>query len=188
MSRWFYQIVLWFVRPLVHLRLRYRARKDPAYGERKAERFGFLPAGLGQGVVWFHTVSAGETIAAAPLIRQLADEFVKQPFLVTTMTPTGSEQVQARLSDKVQHCYAPYDFPDALDRFFTDVKPVVLILMETELWPNMVAMAAERSIPVLLINGRLVGALGAWLCQTEPIDQTHVWTVGLSRLSIQGAS
>lgn len=150
-----YALLLMLARPLVRVRLMLRARRDPAYGQRVAERFAHLPAGLPRGVVWFHTVSAGETIAAAPVIEQLVAEFPDLPFLVTTMTPTGSAQVEKLLGDKVAHCYAPYDFPDVVDAFFDRLAPRLLVLMETELWPNMLRTASARAIPALLVNGRL---------------------------------
>ncbi len=155
MAAGLYQLVLWLALPVVWLRLRWRARREPAYGQRIAERFGCVPGEIPRGCVWFHTVSAGETIAAAPLIQQLADEFAETPFLVTTMTPTGSEQVSARLADCVAHCYAPYDFGFAVKRFFERVQPKILVLMETELWPNLIEQAARRGVPVLLVNARL---------------------------------
>ena len=150
-----YQFILLLAQPLVHLRLRRRARREPAYGERQAERFGHVPASIRSQPVWFHTVSAGETIAAAPLIRQLAAEYSDTPFLVTTMTPTGSQQVVERLGDCVDHCYAPYDFKSGVQRFFARVQPKILILMETELWPNLIGQASAAGIPVLLVNARL---------------------------------
>lgn len=155
MSKWFYKIVLFFVRPLVRLRLRWRARREPEYGERLAERFGAVPDEVVQGSVWFHTVSAGETMAAAPLILELCARFPDVPFLVTTMTPTGSAQVRKKLGDQVTHMYAPYDFPDVVMKFFDRVQPRAMILMETELWPNWIATARSRQVPVMLVNARL---------------------------------
>jgi len=150
-----YRLLLWLAWPWVRLRLRLRARREPAYAERVGERFGHVPAGIPKGVAWFHTVSAGETIAAAPFIAELAAAHPGVPCLVTTMTPSGSEQVQARLAGRVHHCYAPYDFPAAVRRFFDAVQPRLLVLMETELWPNLIATAAARGVPVLLVNARL---------------------------------
>lgn len=151
----FYRGVLYLVLPLVWLRLLRRARSEPEYGLRRAERFGGVPESVRSGCIWVHTVSAGETIAAAPLIAELAAEFADQRFLVTTMTPTGSAQVQARLAGAVDHCYAPYDFGFAIRRFFDRVQPRMLVLMETELWPNMIAEADRRDVPVYLVNARL---------------------------------
>ncbi len=155
MWRWLYQGLLVMLWPWVHLRLRWRARREPAYGERIGERFGDVPASVTAGAIWFHTVSAGETIAAAPFVARLADDYPDQALLVTTMTPTGSAQVTARLGGRVDHCYAPYDFPWAVRRFFERVRPRLLVLMETELWPNLIDQAARRGVPVLLVNARL---------------------------------
>ncbi|MCB1685583.1 MAG: lipid IV(A) 3-deoxy-D-manno-octulosonic acid transferase [Pseudomonadales bacterium] len=150
-----YRLALLLARPLVLLRLRLRARREPEYGRRVAERFGEVPEGIPRGVIWFHTVSAGETIAAAPLISALVELFPDLPFLVTTMTPTGSAQVTARLGGRVHHCYAPYDFPDAVRRFYDRVEPRMLVLMETELWPTLLGVANDRGIPAMLVNARL---------------------------------
>ncbi|MEM7077981.1 MAG: lipid IV(A) 3-deoxy-D-manno-octulosonic acid transferase [Pseudomonadota bacterium] len=152
--KWLYPIILWLALPLVWLRLRWRARSEPAYRERQAERFGRVPDQIRDKCIWFHTVSAGETIAAASAIAQVVAA-QEHPVLVTTMTPTGSEQVRERLGDQVDHCYAPYDFGFAIERFFERVQPRLLVLMETELWPNMIAAAAARNIPVLVVNARL---------------------------------
>jgi 3-deoxy-D-manno-octulosonic-acid transferase len=153
--RLLYGVLLLLARPLVRLRLAHRARRDPAYGERIEERFAHLPEGPRRGAIWFHTVSAGETIAAAPIILALADRHPHVPVLVTTMTPTGSAQVARLLGDRVAHCYAPYDFPAVVAEFFDRLAPRLLVLMETELWPNMLREAARRDVPALLVNARL---------------------------------
>ena len=150
-----YAVVLWLARPYVRLRLMWRARSEPEYGRRVPERYGHVPRDISPGAVWFHAVSAGETIASAPLVEALTTEFPHTPFLVTTMTPTGSAAVERLLGRRVHHCYAPYDFPDALRRFFDRVRPRMLVLVETELWPNMLTEAARRQVPVVCINARL---------------------------------
>jgi 3-deoxy-D-manno-octulosonic-acid transferase len=105
-------------------------------------------------VVWFHTVSVGEFIAALPLIRQLQVRGDLQ-LVVTTTTPTGSERVRASLGESVFHVYAPYDLPDVLARFIGRTQPSLLLIMETELWPNTLAACAKRNIPSLLVNARM---------------------------------
>ena len=154
--RMLYSLLLVLIRPLVHLRLFWRARANPDYAQRRQERFGYSPSFIPSGAVWFHTVSAGETIAAAPLIRKLSADLAEQqiPVLVTTMTPTGSAEV-TRLLDPVAHCYAPYDFADAVKRFLDRTQPRMLVLVETEIWPNMIGQCEQRNIPVALINARL---------------------------------
>ena len=150
-----YNVLLWLALPFAWLRLFVRARREPAYAERRAERFGRVPPEVGRDVVWFHTVSAGETIAAAPVIRALKSRRPELRFLVTTMTPAGSAQVIERLGDIVDHCYAPYDFPWAVRRFVRRVRPRALFLMETELWPNLIGAAHTAGASVSLINARL---------------------------------
>lgn len=153
--RFAYNVLLCLAMPIVWLRLFVRARREPAYAERRGERFGRVPAHVGQDVVWFHTVSAGETIGAAPVIRALKSRLPDARFLVTTMTPAGSDQVIERLGDIVDHCYAPYDFPWAVRRFVRRVRPRALFLMETELWPNLIAATHATGASVSLINARL---------------------------------
>ena len=150
-----YQVLLTLLYPIVLLRLWWRGRREPAYQQRVDERLGFAPVDIPMGAVWLHSVSAGETNAIAPLVRELQQVYPQQPFLVTTMTPTGSAQVVGLLGDKVAHCYAPYDFPWAVQRFYQRLQPRLLVLMETELWPNLINVAHQRQVPVVLVNGRL---------------------------------
>ena len=177
--RFAYNVLLCLTLPVVWLRLLFRARREPAYAERREERFGRVPAHVGQDVVWFHTVSAGETIGAAPVIRALKSRLPEARFLVTTMTPAGSAQVIERLGDIVDHCYAPYDFPWAVRRFVRRVRPRALFLMETELWPNLIAATRASGASVSLINARLsersargYRRVGPWTRQTlEQVTQ-----------------
>ena len=155
MGLFFYRCLLFLAQPLVRWRLHRRARREPAYGERIEERFGEVPDEVPRGVFWCHAVSAGETIGAVPLLLALHERYPKLPMLVTTMTPTGSQQVRDRLPASVAHCYAPYDFPSAVRRFFDRVQPRLLLLMETELWPTLLAEARRRRVPVVLMNARL---------------------------------
>ena len=141
--------------PFVWLRLWIRGRRDPAYRERRGERLGFVPATLPRQVVWFHTVSAGETLGAVPLIRAIKRVIPDVPFLVTTTTPSGSAEVRKHLGMEVEHCYCPYDFPKAVRRFIDSVEPRALVLMETELWPNIIRECRRRNVPVYLVNARL---------------------------------
>ena len=158
MARLLYQVLLWLALPAVLIRLEWRARREPEYGERIGERLGRVPTEVPPGCIWFHAVSAGETIAAAPLIAALAGEFSEDggvPFLLTAMTPAGLAQAASRLGGAVHHCYAPYDFPFAVRAFFDRVRPKLLVLVETELWPNLIGEAQRRGVPVLLVNARL---------------------------------
>ncbi|MBE8718712.1 lipid IV(A) 3-deoxy-D-manno-octulosonic acid transferase [Cellvibrio polysaccharolyticus] len=154
MMRALYSLILYLALPFILLRLRLRARKAPAYALRWRERFGFVPVlSSEKPVVWLHTVSVGEFLAALPLIRQLQQDEVQ--LVITTTTPTGSERVKAALGDSVYHVYAPYDLPDCLARFMRRVQPSLMLMMETELWPNTLAACHKRVVPAVLINGRL---------------------------------
>jgi 3-deoxy-D-manno-octulosonic-acid transferase len=106
-------------------------------------------------LVWFHTVSVGETIAAAPLIEAvIADERVNR-VLITTTTPTGSDRVKAIFGDRVEHVYCPWDTPGCVERFLRHWEPTIAVMMETELWPNLIASLALRGVPTVLANARL---------------------------------
>lgn len=154
--RWLYTCLFYLLLPLVLLRLLWRARKAPAYAKRWAERFGIFPRPrLNSDVIWVHSVSVGESIAAAPMIRALMEKHPQASIVVTTTTPTGSEQVKKLFGDSVFHVYAPYDLPDCVARFIRRIRPSCLIIMETELWPNTIAMCKRRGIPTILANGRL---------------------------------
>ena len=147
MARLLYTLLIYFCLPLILLRLLWRGSRAPAYRRRWGERFGFV-ASLAE-------VSVGETIAAAPMIRRLQQQYPESTLLVTTMTPTGSEQVKKIFGDSVEHCYAPYDLPDAISRFLSRTHPALLVIMETELWPNLIHACHRRAIPVVLANARL---------------------------------
>ncbi len=167
MGRLVYSLIYYLIFPAIWVRLWVRSRKAPAYGQRWHERLGMLPlaaklrlfhhkaGGSGNKVVWVHAVSVGETVAAIPLIRRLQQRYPQWLFVVTTMTPTGSDRVTDMLGDSVVHVYAPYDTPGAVRLFLRTVRPDVLLIMETELWPNMVEGTRARNIPVVLVNGRL---------------------------------
>lgn len=153
--RFLYSLALWLALPLIWIRLVVRGIREPAYRERRLERLGFTPVNINKEVIWFHAVSVGETIAVAPAIRFVCDTFPNKPVLVTTTTPAGAAEVQKCLGDYVQHCYAPYDFTFAVKRFLKRIQPEVLILAETELWPNIIWHTQRRGVPVYLINARL---------------------------------
>lgn len=154
--RFLYTLLMYLLSPLFVLRLLWRSRANPAYRQRLDERFGCVPA-TGRPCIWLHAVSVGETIAARPLIERLLVEYPQHPLLVTTTTPTGSDTVRRLFGGRVLHCYFPYDLPDALARFLTRMQPLLLVVMETEIWPNLYAACAQRNIPLMLANARLSG-------------------------------
>jgi 3-deoxy-D-manno-octulosonic-acid transferase len=153
--RFVYSLILYLATPLVLVRLLWRALRAPDYADRWGERFGWVPSlETEKTVIWLHTVSVGEFLGALPLVRGLLQNPDLQ-LVITTTTPTGSERVRAALGDRVCHVYAPYDLPDCVARFLKRTQPRLLLIMETELWPNTIAACARREIPVVLINGRL---------------------------------
>lgn len=155
MNRTLYSLILHLALPIIFLRLLWRAWRAPAYGQRIGERFAVgLPA-FRQGGIWIHAVSLGESIAAAPLIRELLEHHPALPITVTCMTPTGSERIQALFGARIQHCYLPYDLPWACARFLDRLQPKLAVIMETELWPNHIHACHQRGIPVALANARL---------------------------------
>lgn len=150
-----YTVLLYIIQPLVWLKLLWRSRKAPDYRKRWLERYGFCRGKVKPHGILVHSVSVGETIAAIPLIKQLQLKYPDLPITVTTMTPTGSQQVKKSLADTVSHVYLPYDLPCALKRFLTILQPKIVIIMETELWPNLICALKKRHIPLVIANARL---------------------------------
>lgn len=152
--RYLYTFLFYLILPFVFLRLIKRSIREPNYRKRFSERLGYYPLKLDQ-CIWVHAVSMGETIAAIPLIKALKAAHPTLPLLVTTMTPSGSERVKTALGDSVYHVYLPYDLPAAVSRFLNAMQPKIAIIMETELWPNLLAACCKRGIPTCLVNARL---------------------------------
>lgn len=157
-ARFAYSLVFYLATPLVWLRLLWRARKQPEYLHHLGERYGFYPPAAAHPHIWLHAVSVGETRAAAPLLAALLHEYPRHTVLLTHMTPTGraaGSEFVAQHAGRVVQAYLPYDLPDACARFFTHFQPVCGLLMETELWPNLIATARARGVPLALVNARL---------------------------------
>ncbi|MFK8019648.1 MAG: lipid IV(A) 3-deoxy-D-manno-octulosonic acid transferase [Pseudomonadales bacterium] len=151
----FYNVILYLLTPFLVIGLFVRSFRQANYRRRIPERFGLLPTAVGSGYIWLHSVSMGETLAAAPLVRALQARYPKQRLLITTMTPTGSEQVRRSFGSTVDHVYAPYDLPGCVHRFLERTKPSIAIIMETELWPNTLKQCHKTATPTVLINARL---------------------------------
>lgn len=154
-ARLFYNLILLLAAPFIPLRLVWRARRQPAYLQHIGERFGFYGIAPRAPLIWIHAVSVGETRACAPLIDALQQQFPKHAILLTHMTPTGRETGEQLYGDRVQRCYLPYDYPFAVRRFLTHFQPDLGLLMETEIWPNLIAVCHARRTPIALINARL---------------------------------
>ena len=155
MNRFLYTSILYLATPFILVYLSYRAFNSSDYRGRVMERFGFKALRPTKPVILVHSVSVGETIAATPLIKQLVSDYPNHHILVTTSTPTGSNTVKKTFGDSVLHCYLPIDLPGAVNRFLNDISPAICIIMETELWPNLVHQLQQRQIPTLLANGRM---------------------------------
>jgi len=153
--RLIYTSLLYALLPLALLRLYWRGRRDPGHRQRWRERLGWIASLPEPGCLWIHAVSVGEVRAALPLIRTLLACYPEQRLLVTTTTLTGSRQVREALGNRVLHVYAPYDLPSAVQRFLHHTRPRIAVIMETELWPNLLRQCAATGIPVLVANARL---------------------------------
>lgn len=156
--RFLYSLAWWLALPLVALRLWRRGRSEPGYRLNLAERFGFYPIANSTGSrIWVHAVSVGETRAAEPLILALLDAYPQHDILLTHMTPTGRAAGQSLFGrqPRVVQAYLPYDTGWMMARLIGHFKPRICILMETEVWPNLVAQCRARAIPVALVNARL---------------------------------
>ncbi len=147
--------MLYLLLPLVLLRLLWRSKSNIAYRQRIPERLGFVSQDSQRPVIWLHAVSVGETIAARPLIESILKDYPDYRLLVTTTTPTGSAQLKNLFSTRVAHVYFPYDLPDVIARFMRKMNPLMLIVMETEIWPNLYAACNKREVPLLMLNARL---------------------------------
>lgn len=145
-----YLLVIWALAHLVWRGMRYSP-----YLRRWRERFGFVEKLDSKDVIWVHAVSVGEVRTVARLVDFLKSEFPDKSILITTMTPTGSEQVRQLHGDSVLHCYAPYDLPGSVRRFLDRTRPTQAFVIETEFWPNILRLCEERGIPTLLLNVRV---------------------------------
>ncbi|MDB5908574.1 MAG: 3-deoxy-D-manno-octulosonic acid transferase [Massilia sp.] len=159
MKRSTYSALWWVALPLVLARLWWRGRREPGYRRHWGERLGFYgERGAGYHTIWIHAVSVGETRAAEPLVDALMAAYPHSRVVLTHMTPTGRAtggQLFARYGDRLVQSYLPYDTVSMVRRFIKHFAPRICILMETEVWPNLIAVCAERGIPVALVNARL---------------------------------
>jgi 3-deoxy-D-manno-octulosonic-acid transferase len=151
-----YTLLIYLLRFPMLLFFIWRSKADPAYRQRFSERFALqqVPAKAAGGIV-VHAVSMGEVVAATPLIEQLLQQYPDLPITVTCTTPTGSARIVAAFGSRVFHCYLPFDTPGANRRLLAKYSPQLIVLLETELWPNLIAKAKALDIPVVLVNARL---------------------------------
>jgi len=155
MARCAYTLLSYLLLPYALLHLVVRGRKQPAYLKHVGERFGFYTLTPAKPVIWLHAVSVGETRAAQPLVKALRKAYPEHQILLTHMTPTGRETGEQLFGEGVLRCYLPYDFPQAVKRFLLHFKPVAGVLLETEIWFNLIHLCKRANIPLYLVNARL---------------------------------
>jgi 3-deoxy-D-manno-octulosonic-acid transferase len=153
--RFIYTLLLCLLLPYVFFHLLWRGRKQPEYLQHIPERFGFYPVKAHKPVIWLHTVSVGETRAAATLIRRLSETYPDHQLLLTHTTPTGRAASEQLYGKQVIRAYLPYDYPFAVKRFLHHFQPCVGILLETEIWFNLIHLCHVTNTPLLLLNARL---------------------------------
>lgn len=205
--RQLYTLLWCLALPLVLARLWWRGRKEPGYRSDWRERLGFYGAhGAGCHTLWVHAVSVGETRAAEPLIDALMLAYPDSRIVLTHMTPTGratGKALFAKHGARLVQAYLPYDIPFMIRRFIGHFVPRICILMETEVWPNLIAACGER-VPVALVNARLserslrrgrrfgtlmtdaARALALVAAQTE-LDAQRVRSLGAARVEVTGS-
>jgi len=171
---WLYRCLINLAIPFGLLALLIRGLKNPEYWRRWPERFGFANAQVKSAApydLWIHAVSVGEARAAAPLVQAFLKTQPQAKILVTTTTPTGSAMVGMQLNDTVQHCYFPYDLAWAMRRFANLVSAKTVLIMETEIWPNMIAAVKASGSQLIYTNVRL--------SERSYLDRKHLESLGV---------
>ena len=155
MARFIYTLAVFALLPWAVLHLLWRARRQPEYLRHWGERFGCFDAVPPAPTIWLHAVSVGETRAAQPLVAALRERYPGYRILFTHMTPTGRATSEALFGNRVERIYLPYDTPGAMRRFLRHYRPQFGLIMETELWPNLIAACRQEKVPLRLVNARL---------------------------------
>jgi 3-deoxy-D-manno-octulosonic-acid transferase len=153
--RTLYTIVLRLALPFLLLRLWWRGRREPGYRESMSERFGLYQTDRPERVLWIHAVSVGEARAAQPLVGALGEALPDHRILITCTTAAGRETIKQIYGESALTVFLPYDFPESAQAFLEYFRPRLAILMETEVWPNLLAQCARNAVPVVLANARL---------------------------------
>jgi len=159
MDRNRYTLLLYLLFPVIWLYLFWRGFKDPRYRQNFKQRLGLFQSQVADDGVHIHCASMGETLAAAPLINQIVKNHPERSITITSTTPTGKAEADKLIKklnrSNIQHCYLPIDWPGACRRFIKNIRPKLTILMETELWPNLLNQLSKQNVPILLANARL---------------------------------
>jgi 3-deoxy-D-manno-octulosonic-acid transferase len=198
-----YNLILWLLFPFVLLRLVWRGRKQPEYLRDVAERFGLYRHGVGKPVIWIHAVSVGETRATVSLVSELERCFPEYHLLFTHTTPTGRATGKQLFGERVTRVYLPYDFTFAVRRFLAFFRPRIGILMETEIWFNLIQCASAANVPLVMLNARMseksarrysrfpqlagdaLAEISAIAAQSE-LDAARLRSLGAPRVSVVG--
>jgi len=151
MNRTMYSLLLWLRLPFEVFKLYKLEKNKGTWKVNFVQRIGKVK-GIPKGLVWLHCSSLGEVNTASALISELIKD---HKLLVTTTTMTGSDAVRQIFGNKVAHCFFPFDYRPFVERFLTNIEPKVCIVMETEIWPNLVHELAKQTTPIVLINARL---------------------------------
>jgi 3-deoxy-D-manno-octulosonic-acid transferase len=204
MPKFVYSILLYLALPFVPLKLLWRGIKQPDYLKHWGERFGFYHLILNhKDIIWLHCVSVGETRAAEPLVNALKNTYPNHQILITHGTPTGRDTSKKIFGNDVWRVYLPYDLPFAINGFLKYFAPKIGLIMETELWFNLISACKQHDVPLLLLNARLseksanryrklgnlamngVQSLSAIAAQTKE-DAARLQTLGAQHLTVVG--
>ena len=153
--RTLYTLLLYAALPWILVRLWWRGRREPGYRADIAERFGHSALAPKEKLLWVHAVSVGEARASAPLVHALQREYPDHDVLVTCLTASGRDTVKQVFGESVLLAWLPYDYPGALRRFLEHFRPRLAVMMETEIWPNLLQACRAYGVPVLLANARM---------------------------------
>jgi 3-deoxy-D-manno-octulosonic-acid transferase len=198
-----YSAALYAVLPFVLLKLWWRGRSEPEYRARIGERFGRYTAAQQAGVLWVHAVSVGEARASAPLVRALHGEWPDARLLLTCTTATGHAALRQIHGESQQIVWLPYDYPGSVRRFLAHFRPRLAVLVETEIWPNLLRACAQSGVPVVVASARMSerSALGyrrwsglarpafaslAAVCAQSEADARRLGTLGAAQVSVCG--
>ena len=150
-----YRLLIRLAAPAAALFFWWRGLREPAWGERLGERFGRGDTRLDTPGIWVHAVSVGEVVAASSLVQALRRDYPELPLVLTTVTATGARRARALFGEEVLHAWMPFDTPGSVRRFLDRMKPRLVVIMETELWPNLYSACARRGVPIVLANARI---------------------------------
>ena len=198
-----YTLLLYAALPWILARLWWRGRREPGYREGLAERFGLSDLEPKPKLLWLHAVSVGEARACAPLVRALQREHPDHDVLVTCLTASGRETVKQVYGESVLLAYLPYDYPRAVRRFLEHFRPRLGVLVETEIWPNLMHACRQYGVPMVLANARMsqrsargyqrLGLLSrpafaalAATCAQGPADARRLALLGAPEVSVAG--